>query len=477
MRTYYNGSSKRRILLIVVLFLLTVAAAATVLRAKKGLEKVMVPNRPLESVEDLTIGDHFRRQTPINILLLGYAGANHEGTFLTDSMIVIHLDLKENKAGLVSLPRDIWVNLPLGGAEGSFWKINAAYAIGNDDKKYPGKPAAFTGEGGGGALSKFAVEKITGLSIDRFVAVDFSGFEKAIDLLGGVDVNVEKTFVDPEYPISGRETDLCGRTPEELPKLLEIATISAVQAFPCRFESLRFDAGINRLDGTTALKFVRSRHSFQDGSDFARASRQRNLLTAVKEKVVSLNFVSKALPTLEILKDNFRTDFSVEDIKSFLSRANELNGFSIRNIALTTDNVLSNGRSTDGQYILLPNSLETNDWSPIHRWLSERLSQSPNLTTPIVKIENGTKISGLADLATNRLRKQGFIVWPPSPADKRNYSKTTLATKSAVARATLAEISKEIGLTAPTNLAADSLPYDIRVVLGQDYFQLTQERK
>lgn len=469
MRTVYQGSSKTKILF-VVLALFATTIGVTILKAKKGLEEVMVQNRPSEKILDLTIEDHFKHQTPINILLLGYAGGNHEGTYLTDSMIVVHLDLKQKKATLISLPRDVWVNLPLSGESGSYWKINVAYAIGRDDRNYPGKPEQFKGEAGGGALAKHAVEKITGLALDRFVAVDFKGFEKAIDLLGGIDVKIEKTFVDNEYPVSGLETDLCGRTPEELPQLLEIATISAVQAFPCRFETLRFDAGIKRLDGATALKFVRSRHAIEDGSDFARASRQRNLLAAVKEKVVSLDFVTKALPTLEILKNNFRTDFSLDDLKSFASHTNELNSFSINNLSLTIDNVLSYGRSADGQYILLPDTDQVDHWQPIHQWLSQKLNSGEKNLTPIIKVENGSRIPGLADLATHRLRSQSFIVTAPETTNLRNQKVTQITVFDPnLDENILGKIKNEFGTLEILTRIRQNETYDVLVTLGQDY--------
>ena len=71
-------------------------------------------------------------------------------------------------------------------------------------------------------LVKQAVQEVTGLQIDNYVAVSFDGFKKGVDLLGGMDVNVEKTFDDYEYPVDGKEKDLCGKEEKDLPELEKI---------------------------------------------------------------------------------------------------------------------------------------------------------------------------------------------------------------------------------------------------------------
>src|SRR5581483_7229733 len=98
------------------------------------------------------------------------------------------------------------------GTEGNNYKINAAYAIGLNDKDYPNKLQQFKGPTGGGNLARYVASQVIGEPIDYFVGIDFSGFKKTIDALGGVDVNVETAFDDPEYPNEGHETDLCGHT-------------------------------------------------------------------------------------------------------------------------------------------------------------------------------------------------------------------------------------------------------------------------
>lgn len=463
-------NSKTKIILLSVFLLLSAAVILTIVKAKKGLEEIIVPNRPSAKAKDLTIADHFKHQTPINLLLLGYAGANHDGAYLTDSIMVLHLDLKQNKSFLISLPRDIWLKLPLNASGDSYSKINAAYEFGLDDKNFPHKPELFKGEAGGGALAKFAVEKITGLTLDRFVAVDFAGFAKAIDLLGGLDVKVEKSFEDAEYPIDGKETDLCGHPVEDLPELEKTATLSSVVAFPCRFETLRFAAGINHLDGSLALKFVRSRHSSQNGSDFARSNRQRTLLLAVKEKVVSLNFIPKAWPALEILKDHFRTDLSLDDLKTLAVHSPELIQFSVKSLALTTENVLSSTFSADHQYILRPTGETPDDWSAVHDWLRQRVDERSFITTPVIKVESLSRRAGLAELAVKRLRGLGLMANVDLRVARRSSAKTEIELyNQRVDVKILKEIEAEFAVPEVKFLENQEQPYDLLVRLGQDY--------
>src|SRR3989344_4326105 len=151
----------------------------------------------------------------INILLLGIGGGNHEGPNLTDTIILASLNLKDPKATLISLPRDIWSTDIRG-------KINRAYSDGEEARK-----------GAGLILAKSVVGKITGQSIDYGVVIDFSGFIKAVDLMGGLDVNIDRTFDDYEYPIEGKENDPCGNKEEDLPALATAS--SQLEVFPCRY--------------------------------------------------------------------------------------------------------------------------------------------------------------------------------------------------------------------------------------------------
>jgi len=244
----------------------------------------------------------------INILLLGTGGGTHQGPDLTDTIIFASISPAKNKVVLVSIPRDFWVpDLKA--------KINSAYAFGNSQR-----------ENGGLILIKAVVVKILNQPIDYAVKIDFNGFVEAVDLVGGLDVNVERTFDDFEYPIVGREDDLCGRKEEELQ---ELATASSqLEAFPCRYTHIHLNKGIQHMDGETALQYVRSRHAQGDeGTDFARNNRQEKVIAAFKEKVFApqtvLNPV-KAIGVYSTLKDSIDTNIQEEEIDDFVKLAQKM---------------------------------------------------------------------------------------------------------------------------------------------------------
>lgn len=223
----------------------------------------------------------------VNILLLGNSGANHDGPLLTDSIIVVSYNLKTDKAVLISIPRDLW----LGSIKA---KVNAAYEKGVKEKK-------------GLEFSRDKLSEVVGLPIHYAIRVDFGAFEKAIDLVEGIEIEIPRSFDDYNYPIPGKENDLCGNKEEEIElteeqaKLLNTAVgkkkviltpdnkIASTSAdFACRYERLSFKKGKTVMDGETALKFVRSRMGTNgEGSDFARSRRQQLVIEAFRKKALS----------------------------------------------------------------------------------------------------------------------------------------------------------------------------------------------
>lgn len=317
---------------------------------------------------------------PYNILLLGYGGGTHEGGELTDTMIVAHVIPKEKRVALISIPRDIWVPLPLTPDEPVYKKINHAYALGNDPVDYPDRDIKYQGEAGGATLAKDMVELVTGLPIRYFAVINFAGFEQAIASLGDVTVQVPVSFVDEFYPIEGEEENTCGRTEEDIEALT--ATMSGYkleQQFPCRYERLEFKAGLQELDGATALKFVRSRHSETYGNDFSRSERQQALLIGVRDKLLSLGTLPKLVPLINSLSNNIRTDIGISAIRQVWSTHGDLKEFTFESITLNTDNVLVDTYSSDRQYILIPSSGEEN-WQQIHEFIQSELDKDKEAT-------------------------------------------------------------------------------------------------
>lgn len=260
-----------------------------------------------------------------NVLLLGYGGAGHSGSLLTDSIIVVHVDTNTKKAALVSVPRDLWV-------PGNH-KINASGVSG------------FGNVGG-------VIQNITGLPVNYYVAVDFSGFSKLIDTLGGVDVEVPAAFTDSFYPILGQENNTCGKTEAEINALkAQYSDHQLESQFTCRYEKISYDKGPATLNGEAALKFVRSRHG---DSDFGRSARQQAILSGIVKKLISLKNINKLDDAIDVISGIVKTDINIGTVKTLLEVFGDPGAYSVKKIQLTTDNVLSEGKSQSGQYILMP---------------------------------------------------------------------------------------------------------------------------
>lgn len=266
-----------------------------------------------------------------NVLLMGIGGGNHDGPNLTDTIILANVRPSKNRVNLISIPRDLWVpDLQA--------KINEAYSDGQDHGK-------------GIMMARATLEKVTGAQIDYVIVLDFDGFSKLVDELGGINVNVVRTFDDYAYPIAGKEDDLCGHTPEEVPL---IATSEAeLDAFPCRYEHLHFNKGEQHMNGTTALKFVRSRHALGvEGTDFARSARQELAIKAIRQKALSLNILFnpvKVLGIYNILKGNINTDVPVSNYGDFIKIAKRMKDVTIKSY------VIGQPDSDAGTYGLLTN--------------------------------------------------------------------------------------------------------------------------
>lgn len=304
-----------------------------------------------------------------NVLVMGYGGPGHDGAYLTDTMMFASIDTEHKRVFLVSIPRDTWVRIPTKSGDEFASKINAVYQTGLFSKNYPDVPKKYTGEHGASELVRTVVGDIVGQPVDNYIAIDFDGFKQVVDTLGGVEVVVKRPFTDPLYPIDGKEDDLCGLPEGDLAAFEEkeaIATESPELAYPCRYEVLQFAAGKQTMDGETALKFVRSRHSPQDGGDFNRASRQQLFLEAVRNRVLSIGFIPKILPLMDDLENNVRTDMPIELIQRFMKEAPHIKDYKITQVVLTTDTYMENGVSDDGQYILT--SQDGNFvWTRLHR--------------------------------------------------------------------------------------------------------------
>ena len=274
-------------------------------------------------------------------------------------MILASLDEDGQDVVLVSMPRDFW-------ATNISAKINHAYAYGQE-------------KGGKGLeLSKETVSSILGIPVHYALRVDFSGFTKAVDLVDGLDVDVENSFTDPRYPISGKEDDLCGLTLEMVEEdgvKKEVAKTASGSAIPileinekndpfiCRYENLTFQKGLSHMNGETALKFVRSRYGTNgEGSDFARSARQQKVLLSFRQKVLSTETLTEPKTVINLIKTfgaSIDSDINDEDVALFAKLATKIDPATIRRVVLDAtreESALQVGdpSSHGGQYVLVP---------------------------------------------------------------------------------------------------------------------------
>lgn len=253
----------------------------------------------------------------INILLLGAAGEKKPGGNLTDTIMVMSIDTSNKKVSLLSLPRDLYVQIP---DSKNFTKINSLYKISLNEQK-------------NADLIQKAVENITSLKINYYLVVDFDAFEKIVDDIGGINIVSERDIFDNRYPGPNYS-----------------------------YETFSLPKGAHLLDGKTALKYVRQRHGDPEG-DFGRAKRQQQVIQAVKSKLFSMQTLFNVVAinnVLNTLGDNIKTNMSFDDIEQFIRLSKTLDTQNINNVVVDAwkpDSLLKVSHVTVGNvqaFILIP---------------------------------------------------------------------------------------------------------------------------
>lgn len=335
----YKSNIHISILLAIVFILgFTGTYLTLTLTQKPKAETQILAQEPEPTLEPF---DPINTEESFNVVLLGSGGAGHSGGTLTDSIMVVSIDTKSKKAAMISVPRDLWV-------PGNY-KINASVLnVGYENFK--------------GVL-----QNITGLKVTKYVSIDFSGISKLIDSIGGIEVDVPKTFDDYFYPIKGLENESCGLSPEKIAEVHQkYSGFELEKQFTCRWEHIHFDKGRTKIDGATALKFARSRHG---DSDFGRSARQFAILEGVKEKLISTGALDKIDETYGALSRMVKTDLDLKTTVELVKLLGNPQDYKISRIHLTEENVLSAGKSSDGQYILTPRA-GINNFSGVKNYIS-----------------------------------------------------------------------------------------------------------
>lgn len=274
----------------------------------------------------------------VNVLLLGIPGGLHDGPNLSDSITILSYDVVENRLASIGLPRDIWSDTLKD-------KINSAYAYGEA-----------ASPGAGIKLAKAEVSSVIGLPVHYGVVINFSQFKELIDFMGGVDVEVERSFVDNEFPIAGRENDEC----------------DGDLAYKCRYKTVTFTKGKTHMDGETALNYVRSRHAKGDeGTDFARTKRQQRVMEALRRVglgVVASGDIRKMTQLYELINRLIMRDIT-----------NQQSAIIARHILLGKDFSQESSATPEemfevppvyeyGKYVLVPRD---SSWQEIHTYVKQ----------------------------------------------------------------------------------------------------------
>lgn len=328
-----QASKKRRrgLFIFWLILILIIAVGGSILfKTGRTFNEISLSNQEWEEAKKiLPQTNHLSEKDPnrLNILLLGLRGQNDpEGGLLTDSLMIASIKKDTNQIALISIPRDLYVEIPNYSTK---QKINFAYALGEQKNR-----------GSGGLVyASYVVSQVSGLYIDYVAAVNFNAFEEVVDSLGGIIIYREQPFSEAfQWLWEGREDN----------------------PFWCKTASSTWEfyvpAGKNHLDGEAALYYVRSRFST---NDFDRMRRQQQTLQAIKDKAFSLGVLAnpvKIFNTLDSISRNIRTNLTLGEIKNLIGLAKNLDTNNIKSLVFDTsaDGPFYDTKSEQGAYIILP---------------------------------------------------------------------------------------------------------------------------
>ncbi|MBI4214161.1 MAG: LCP family protein [Chloroflexi bacterium] len=263
-------------------------------------------------VSPLTLVPDWTGTERVNVLVLGVDQRQDEKAVglptRSDTMMVASIDPVQKTAAVISFPRDLWVTIPGFGEE----RINVAYRNGELRRV----------EGGGAAVAAQTIERNFGIRTPYFVAVDFQGFQEIIDTLGGVVVDVPRPLKDDAYPTDDYNT-----------------------------ERVYFLPGPQLMNGSTALKYSRTRHS---DSDFARMGRQQQIMMSLRDRALRLNMLSQFPSLIDQGMRTIRTNLSPTEILSLAKLFGQIDRDALSTLVVDRELVTS-FTGYDGASLLAPN--------------------------------------------------------------------------------------------------------------------------
>lgn len=361
--------------------LVSVANVPTATQPTTAENNAAAPTPDLQPTATIDPAAEYSWQDPrrFTLLLLGIdqrSGVTEDGPYYrTDTMIVISVDPVRKTAGVLNIPRDLWVNIP-GFQQG---RINTANSLG-DSNGYPG---------GGPALAAETVRQVLGIPIDKYLLINFDVFTSLVDIIApdGVEICVREVIDDPDYPDAG------------------FGTIP-----------VHFDPGCQMLRSEQLLQYARTRAT--QGSDFDRAERQQDVLKAMRDKILNVggitNFIGQAPALWEELSGSFKTNLTLDEILRLGSLVQEIPQENIHFGQI--DNLYVNfATTTTGDQVLL---LKTNAVSLLLQQLfnpeddlslSDLRTRAESEDASIV-VFNNTDVVGLAGQTRDWLAGRGIDI-------------------------------------------------------------------
>lgn len=382
----------------------------------------------------------------VNILLAGDSADrtdNSGGGDLTDSIMIFSLNTKTHAAYMISIPRDLWVNIPGYG----YSKINAA----NTATKFSasGYPA-----GGMGMLEKVISDNLD-IDINYYALVNYTAFRDAVNEVGGINVTIQSPDPRGLYDPSFR---------------------------PAEGGPLKLPNGVSHLDGQTALNLARARGDPYNGvwgaygfpqSDFDRTQHQRQMMLALKDKAISMSVLSNPLKIgglMDAVGNNVKTDFQINELASLYSLMKGVNNSNIQSIGLNNvngQNLLANYSASGGQSALIPAS-GIDDFSAIQTYINKTINATP-VTTEAAKVVilNGGQTAGLGQTYATLLNQKGSSVTTVANAPA-TYQKTTIIDNSGGKKPATKDM---LSATFSKNFSTDATlskqyPGDFIIILG-----------
>ena len=388
------------------------------------------PTSPTEiPAADLPEPEPWDGTSRVNVLVMGLDYRDWEAgeTPRTDTMILLTFDPLSKTAGIVSIPRDLWVSIP--GFE--YAKINTAYYLGE----------VFNLPGGGAALATRTVEEFLGVPVPYYAQIDFQAFVDFIDHIEGVKLTLEEQMV-----LDRRGKD----------------------------NSVTIEAGTATFPGEYALAYVRTRSG--EGGDFDRAARQQQVIIAIRDRILEFNMMPKLVARApEIYNDlaaGINTNLSINQVIRLAWSALDVKAEDIKQIVIGGEYVTI-GKSSDGLDILkaIPDKIRLlrddvfgtgGVLGPVAQGDSETIIAEENAR---VAVYNGSYQSDLHTVTASWFREQGFNVVDESNTDSAVYSQIYVYNSKPYALQWLADT---LGVTSNNifNYYDPNAETDIVVILG-----------